>query len=403
MSSSKIPEDLSIQLISDFYDCFPFPPDPLIEGPPPGYNWRWCVDAAFAYLTGSTSPMSNNANALRILDAGCGSGVSTDYLAHLNPGSDILAVDVSEGAINLARKRLTLSGANKQANLTIIKRNILHLKDESPFDYINSVGVLHHLKDPHQGLKALASCLKEGGLLHLFLYAEGGRWAVQRAQTALKIIGLGYDQEALRLGRQFFSSLPFSNKLRLDYEQRWADDCLLDTNFADVYLHPQEKSYNLETLFELLKSVDLQFLGFSNPGIWSLERLLEGELLARALSLPQLQQWKLIEALDSEISHFEFFLAKDAVQKNNWTDDDSLMEASGQVTRCLWGWPGNSLLDFEMNPIQLSQNAIKLMKAIEVAPKGTPLRKISIGIDSATFASLARDLIQKQVLLVSPT
>ena len=27
-----------------------------------------------------------------VLDAGCGTGVSTDYLAHLNPGAEILAV-----------------------------------------------------------------------------------------------------------------------------------------------------------------------------------------------------------------------------------------------------------------------------------------------------------------------
>ena len=33
-----------------------------------------------------------------VLDAGCGTGVSTDYLAHLNPGSEILAIDISKTA-----------------------------------------------------------------------------------------------------------------------------------------------------------------------------------------------------------------------------------------------------------------------------------------------------------------
>ena len=40
-------------MVSAFYDRFPYPGDPLQDGPPPGYNWRWCVDSAWAAATGA--------------------------------------------------------------------------------------------------------------------------------------------------------------------------------------------------------------------------------------------------------------------------------------------------------------------------------------------------------------
>ena len=89
-------------MVSAFYDRFPYPGDPLQDGPPPGYNWRWCVDSARAAALGSLPPGPRR---WRILDAGCGTGVSSDYLCHLNPGSRLLAVDISAGALEVARER----------------------------------------------------------------------------------------------------------------------------------------------------------------------------------------------------------------------------------------------------------------------------------------------------------
>jgi hypothetical protein len=27
--------------VQRLYDTYPFPPEPLLDEPPPGYNWRW--------------------------------------------------------------------------------------------------------------------------------------------------------------------------------------------------------------------------------------------------------------------------------------------------------------------------------------------------------------------------
>ena len=399
---SQAPADAATPVVSAFYDRFPYPGDPLQDGPPPGYNWRWCVDAAYAACTGAVAPRSADGAPLRVLDAGCGTGVSTDYLAHLNPGAEILAVDISPGTLEVARERLRRSGGHQRAQVRIENRSLLELEGESPFDYINSVGVLHHLRQPEAGLKALAALLKPGALLHLFLYADGGRWEIHRTQRALTAMGVGTGEEGLRLGRQLLAELPEHNRLRHHHEQRWAMDCAADANFADMYLHPQETSYNLERLMAFVASADLEFAGFSNPQVWDPARLLQGELLERAQALPPLQQWQLVEDLDPDISHFEFFLAKPPLKRWSWEDDAALLAAAGQRNPCLWGWPGAALLDSDMAPLDLTADGLALMQALELAPALTPIGRLSLGWSEGQIASVARNLLAQRVLLLQP-
>jgi len=40
-----------------------------------------------------------------------------------------------------------------------------------------------------------------------------------------------------------------------------------------MYVHPQEIDYNIETLFKLIDTSGLEFLGFSNPAYWQKDRL----------------------------------------------------------------------------------------------------------------------------------
>ena len=391
------PSDAATPVVSDFYDRFPYPGDPLQDGPPPGYNWRWCLESVLAAVHGAVPSSADEADSPKILDAGCGTGVSTDYLCHLNPGAEVLAVDISAGALELARERLRRSGAADQVKgLRQEQRSLLDLQGEGPFDYINSVGVLHHLREPLEGLKALGSLLADTGLIHLFLYADAGRWEIHRTQRALSRLGAGCGAEGLRLGRELFEVLPEGNRLRQNHEQRWLIDTAADANFADMYLHPQETSYDLSRLFGLIDAAGLQFAGFSNPAVWDLNRLLAGELLQRAEMLPQREQWLLVEDLDPEISHFEFFVAKRSVQSNVWKDDAVLLQAFGRRQSCLWGWPSSSLLGPDLEPIALSESELALLEAVEQRPK-TCLGDLEFGPETA---SVARGLLSRRLLLL---
>ena len=387
-------------MVSAFYDRFPYPGDPLQDGPPPGYNWRWCVDSAWAAATGALPPRSDQGERpWRILDAGCGTGVSTDYLCHLNPGSSVLAVDISAGALEVARERTRRSGAAKAVReLRIEQRSLLDLAGEGPFDYINSVGVLHHLREPEAGLQSLSGLLQPGGLLHLFLYADGGRWEIHRTQRALARLAVGSGAEGLRLGRQLLAELPEGNRLRQHHERRWIVDTAADANFADMYLHPQETSYNLDRLLAFVASAGLEFAGFSNPEVWSPARLLSGELLERAQGLSQLEQWSLVEELDPDISHFEFFLSHGAVRAPDWSDDEVLLAARGEINRCLWGWPATRLMGPDLMPLDVSEEGLVLMAAVESAP-AVAIGQLPLDWPAAQRLAVARQLLNQRVLL----
>jgi SAM-dependent methyltransferase len=391
--------DAATPVVSAFYDRFPYPADPLQDGPPPGYNWRWCVDSVRAFCVGALPPRQAAApRPWRILDAGCGTGVSTDYLCHLNPGSTVLAVDISAGALEVARERTRRSGAAAQvADLRIERRSLLDLAGEGPFDYINSVGVLHHLRDPAAGLRALAGLLRPGGLMHLFLYADGGRWEIHRIQRSLSRLGVGCDGEGLRLGRRLFSDLPETNRLRRHHEQRWALDTAADANFADMYLHPQETSYDVRRLMAFVASADLQFAGFSNPQVWDPARLLGGELLERARGLSELERWALVEDLDPDISHFEFFLARGPLRRQEWTDDAALLAARGQRNRCLWGWPSTGLLGPDLMPLTIEEQDLALVQTVEAAPERS-IGELPLPLDAADRCRRVRRLLDQGVL-----
>ena len=175
------------QAVAKLYNTYPFPPDPLSDDEPPGYNWRWSWDSAYSFCTGYKPSRQD----IRILDAGCGTGSGTDYLIYLNPEAEIVAIDLSEKALEVAKERCQRSGVIAKHSKSVEFHN-LKLEEATTlpgeFDFINCVGVLHHLPDPVKGIQALASKLAPGGILHIFVYAELGRWEISLMQKAIALL-----------------------------------------------------------------------------------------------------------------------------------------------------------------------------------------------------------------------
>ena len=120
-----------------------------------------------------------------------------------------------------------------------------------------------------------------------------------------------------------------------------------------------------------------------------------GELLERALALPDRERWQLIEALDPEISHFEFFLSDRPLPRQTWHDDGVLLAARGRRNPCLWGWPGRQLLDQDLKPLDLSAEDLALLQAVEASPDAA----LGALVDRADLPRV-RDLQAKAVLLL---
>jgi len=121
--------------VQKLYNTYPFPPDPLLDEPPPGYNWRWHYQSAYSFCKGRKPHKKQ----VRILDAGCGTGSSTEYLVLHNPTASILAVDISENALATAQRRLEKSGVLKdfQGSIEFRQFNLENARElEGSFDFI---------------------------------------------------------------------------------------------------------------------------------------------------------------------------------------------------------------------------------------------------------------------------
>ena len=380
--------------VAKLYNTYPFPPEPLLDEPPPGYNWRWNWLAAYNFCTGQ-KPQKED---IRILDAGCGTGVSTEYLVHLNPEAQVVGIDLSTGALEVAKERCKRSGANRVEFHHLSLYDLEQLPGE--FDLINCVGVLHHLSDPIRGIQALAKKLAPGGLMHIFVYGELGRWEIQLMQKAIALLQgdkRGDYPDGVQVGRQLFSSLPENNKLVKYEKQRWAMENQRDECFADMYVHPQEIDYNIETLFELIDASGLEFINFSNPGFWQLERLLSKapELIERAEKLSDRALYRLIELLDPEVTHYEFFLGRPPRVKADWSADDTLLAAIPELNPCINGFPSQCIFNYDYQIINLSVREFEfLLHCDGKATVGEILQGVELGLDGV------RSLLQQQVIIL---
>ncbi len=351
--------------VAKLYNTYPFPPEPLLDEPPPGYNWRWKWSSAYNFCTGQKPSREN----IRILDAGCGTGVGTEYLVHLNPEASVVGIDLSEGALEVAKERCQRSGANRVEFHHLSLFDVEQLEGE--FDLINCVGVLHHTPDPIRGIQALAKKLAPGGLFHIFVYGELGRREIQFMQEAIAMLQgekRGDYRDGVQVGRQIFASLPENNRILQRDKQLWALENHKDENFADMYVHPQEIDYNSETLFELIDASGLEFVGFSNPGYWNLERILgqNPELMERAANLSERQRYRLVEILDPdnpEITHYEFFLSRPPLPHTNWSDEQALLGATPEINPCIDGFPSKCIFDYNYQVVKLSDEEFKFMQA----------------------------------------
>ncbi|MBW4619752.1 MAG: class I SAM-dependent methyltransferase [Cyanosarcina radialis HA8281-LM2] len=396
----EIPQNISAA-VERLYDTYPFPPEPLLDEPPPGYNWRWNWLTAYSFCTGQ-KPQKQD---IRILDAGCGTGVGTEYLVHLNPQAKVVGIDLSAGALSVARERCQRSGADRVEFHHLSLYDAQQLPGE--FDLINCVGVLHHLPDPHRGIKSLAAKLAPGGLMHVFVYGELGRWEIKLMQEAIAILQgeqRGDYRDGVNLGRQIFAALPENNRLVKREKERWSWENQRDACFADMYVHPQEVDYNIDTLFELIDASGLDFIGFSNPQNWQLERLLGNnpELIARAKDLSERQLYRLLELLDPEVvSHYEFFLTRPPLKRVDWSSDERLKAAIPELNSCLHGWPSQSLFNYDYQLVKLSDSEFEFLKLCEInsaerRPIGEILNSMDLDLDGV------RSLLSQQLILLTP-
>jgi len=122
----------------------------------------------------------------RLLDAGCGTGEHS-LLAQEN-GADVLGVDISRNAIEIARRKSVDRGINVRFMVVNMLEPVPF--DDGSFDTVLDSGVFHSFAGSEQRayVDNLTRVTQHGGLLHLICFSEHqpgeGEWGPRRITQA---------------------------------------------------------------------------------------------------------------------------------------------------------------------------------------------------------------------------
>ncbi|HEV7798506.1 MAG TPA: class I SAM-dependent methyltransferase, partial [Pyrinomonadaceae bacterium] len=108
------------------------------------------------------------ARGLQMLEIGCGLG--TDGAQFAEAGADYTGVDLTEAAVELARRRFELFSL--PGKLQTADAENLDFADES-FDLVYSHGVLHHTPETEKAIREIHRVLRPGGRAVVMLYHRG--------------------------------------------------------------------------------------------------------------------------------------------------------------------------------------------------------------------------------------
>ena len=311
------------------YDAYPYPKrDPrdeakrLIIGSPSHLRE---VDH---WIFGARRPASQP---LRALVAGGGSGDATvmlaQQMAHAGRGGDVTWLDRSAAARRVAEARVA---ARKLGNVIFQEGSLLDLPGSAlgPFDYIDCCGVLHHLPDPLEGLKALVSALAPGGGLGLMVYAPHGRTGVYMAQDALRLLAPSDETPAARVevAKRLWRQMPETAWLR---RNPWITDHEKggDAGLYDLLLNPRDVAFTVPAFNALITAAGLRIVCLVEPLRYDpLSYLSDPKLRPRIEAMDVVQRAALAEAITGNMGvHIAYCVRADApVITAPWDDPGAI-------------------------------------------------------------------------------
>jgi len=103
----------------------------------------------------SRAPLSGR----KVLDVGCGGGLLAEGMAAR--GAQVTGIDLSEGALKVARLHLKESG--RQVDYRLVSAESLAAGMPAAFDVVSCMEMLEHVPDPASIVRACAKLLRPGG------------------------------------------------------------------------------------------------------------------------------------------------------------------------------------------------------------------------------------------------
>jgi SAM-dependent methyltransferase len=354
-------------------------------------NWQW-FDPSHSHRM--LWPDRDYQPGLDILVAGCGTNQAA-ALAFTNPSAKVVAVDVSEPALDQQRY------LKHKYGLTNLDLHLLPI-EEVPmlgfdFDLVVSTGVLQHLADPVIGMKALAACLRSDGVIGVMLYAKYGRIGVELMESVFRDLELRQDDTSLQIVKEAISLLsvdhPTRSYLRLETSPPY-DAVLLDT-----FLHGRAQNYTVDDCLELVASAGLVFQDWLQKVPYHHHDLVSAVPGFRPViaGLPEAKLWSVMERIHATNACHYFMACHPDRPKESYTIDFSeascldyvpCMRVRCDVSGSEISRPGGRM---GLSPAQLS--------FVQNIDGRRTIREIAAGVaqgrgGAADFEELARELFQ---------
>ncbi|TQV79686.1 class I SAM-dependent methyltransferase [Denitrobaculum tricleocarpae] len=297
--------------VQDQYEAYPYPSrDPrdehkrLITGSPSN------LDELNHYLFAGRRDF---AKPFRALVAGGGTGDATimlaQQLADRCPEGEVVYLDLSTASRAVAEARAAERGLS---NITFHSGSLLDLPEMGleAFDYIDCCGVLHHLKQPEDGLDALKTVLKQDGGMGLMVYATHGRTGLYPTQDMLRALGNDLPLETrIEQVRRLLEALPPTNWLRRN--PFLGDHKRSDAELVDLLLHSQDRAYSVEEVGEFVASAGLNLVSFIEPARYRPESYLKDpKLLTQLRDKSDLGRAGFAEKLAGNIKTHVFYVSR---------------------------------------------------------------------------------------------
>lgn len=278
-----------LEKIRQQFDFGPYPRVPLETSPKDNPGSLYIHNIVTPYYLRNQKIVSPQGKI--ILDAGCGTGYTSLILAVANPGAKVVAIDISEKSLELARQRLEYHGF-KDVELHVFpleKLPTLGLE----FDYINCDELLYLFPNPADALAVMKSVLKPDGIIRSNLHSSLQRTTYFRAQKAFKLMGLmdnNPEDMEIDIVVEFMNALEdWVNVKRTwkpdEYEgERKIEGILMN------YLFQGDKGYTIPELFTALEVANLEFIDMVNWPQWEIVNLFKDPTnlpVFLALSLPE--------------------------------------------------------------------------------------------------------------------
>ena len=144
---------------------------------------------------------------LRVLDAGCGGGRYSKICGE--SGATVIGADHS-GAVSKARQL-----CSHLPNTAFVQADLKRLPFEpASFDFVFSIGVMHHDADTKSVFDAVAKMVKPGGRYSVWLYRRN-QWWQERINDAIRRRTVQMDPEKLERWCEWgalLGGLPVANK-----------------------------------------------------------------------------------------------------------------------------------------------------------------------------------------------